>query len=128
MRTLYLFVTDTLSDWEPGNVLAELRSGRYLKDPALKYHVVLCGRTMEPITTMGGIRMVPEVLISDIRPVPDDVLILPGADTWLDPFQKPVIGKVKRTPRSWNGCCSDLRGNARSCQCRPAGQPPAYEQ
>ena len=38
MRTLYLFITDTLSDWEPGNVIAELRSGRYLKDPSLKYN------------------------------------------------------------------------------------------
>ena len=95
MRTLYLFVTDTLSDWEPGYILAELRSGRYLKDPAQKYNVVLCGRTMEPVTTMGGIRMVPEVLIGDILPVPDDVLVLPGADTWLDPSQEPVIAKVR---------------------------------
>jgi putative intracellular protease/amidase len=95
MRTLYLFVTDTHSDWEPGNVLAELRSGRFLKDPALRYNVVLCGRTMEPVTTMGGIHMVPEVLISSIRPVPDDVLILPGADTWLNPEQEPVIGTIR---------------------------------
>ena len=95
MRTLYLFITDTLSDWEPGNVLAELRSGRYLKDPALKYNVVLCGRTMDKITTMGGIRMVPDVLIYDIRPDKDDVLILPGSDTWLDPAQEPVIAKVR---------------------------------
>ena len=95
MRTLYLFITDTLSDWESGNVLAELCSGRYLKDPALKYNVVLCGRTMDAITTMGGIRMVPSVLISDIRPDKDDVLILPGSDTWLDPAQEPVIAKVR---------------------------------
>ena len=94
MRTLYLFITDTLSDWEPGNVLAELRSGRYLKDPALKYNVVLCGRTMDAITTMGGIRMAPDVLISDIRPDKDDVLILPGSDTWLDPAQELVIARV----------------------------------
>ena len=41
MRTLYLNILDTLSDWEPGYVTAELRSGRYLKDPALRYSVVL---------------------------------------------------------------------------------------
>lgn len=95
MRKLYLFVTDTLSDWEPANVLAELHSGRYLKDPALKYNIVLCGRTMDAITTMGGIRMVPDVLIRDIRPDKDDVLILPGSDTWLDPVQEPAIAKVR---------------------------------
>ena len=95
MRTLYLYTPDKMADWEPGHVLAELRSGRYLRDPGLKYTIVLCGRTMEPITTMGGIRMVPKVLISDIRPVSGDVLILPGADTWLEPSQAPVIAKVR---------------------------------
>lgn len=95
MRTLYLYVTSTLSDWEPGYVLAELRSGRYLKDPALKYNVVLCGRTPDTVTTMGGIHMTPEILVYDIRPVPGDVVVLPGADTWLAPEQEPVIAKVR---------------------------------
>ena len=95
MRTLFLFITDTLSDWEPGHVLAELRSGRYLNDPALKYNVVLCGRTPDTVTTMGGIRMTPEILITDIRPVPGDIVVLPGADTWLDPEQEPVMVKVR---------------------------------
>jgi putative intracellular protease/amidase len=95
MRTLYLYTPDTLADWEPGNVLAELRSGRYLRGMALKYNLMLCGRTMDTITTMGGIRMAPEVLISDIKPGTGDVLVLPGADTWLDPAQEPVITKIR---------------------------------
>jgi len=95
MHTLYLYVPDTMADWEPGHVLAELRSGRYLKNPALKYHVVTCGRTMDTVTTMGGIHILPEVLVGDIRPVPGDVLVLPGADTWLEPSQEPVITKVR---------------------------------
>jgi putative intracellular protease/amidase len=96
MRTLYLYVPETLADWEPGHVLAELRSGRYLKDPSLRYNIVPCGRTMDAITTMGGIHIAPEVLMGDIQPVPEDVLILPGADTWLDPTQGPVIAKVRK--------------------------------
>jgi len=95
MRTLYLYTLDTMADWEPGHVLAELRSGRYLRDPALQYTTVLCGRTLEPVITMGGIRMVPEILVSAIRPVPGDVLLLPGADIWLDPSQVPVIATVR---------------------------------
>jgi putative intracellular protease/amidase len=95
MRTLYLYIPDTMADWEPGHILAELRSGRYLKDPALKYDIVLCGRTMDPITTMGGIHHQPDMPVGDIRPVPGDVLILPGADTWLEPSQEPVIGSVR---------------------------------
>jgi putative intracellular protease/amidase len=94
MPTLYLYILDTLSDWETGHTLAELHSGRYLKDPALKYDVVLCGRTMDTITTMGGLRMTPDTLIEAIRPNKADILILPGADHWLDPEQKPVLAKV----------------------------------
>jgi putative intracellular protease/amidase len=94
MRTLYLFITDTLADWEPGHVLAELRSGRYLKDPALKYNVVLCGRTLDAITTMGGIPLRPDMLVGDIRPVSGGILVLSGADTWLEPSQAPVIARI----------------------------------
>lgn len=96
MRTLYLYLLDTLADWEPGHVLAELRSGRYLKDPALRYSVVLCGSTLDPVTTMGGLQLTPEVLIHDIRPVRGDVLVLPGADTWLTPSQEPALVEAGR--------------------------------
>jgi putative intracellular protease/amidase len=94
MPTAYLYILETLADWEPGHALAELSSGRYLKDPSLKYNVVLCGRTMDPVTTMGGLHLVPDVLISTISPGPGDILILPGADNWLDPAQVPVIARV----------------------------------
>lgn len=96
MTTLYLYILDTLADWEIGHVLAELHSGRYLKNPAMKYAVVLCGRSMETITTMGGLHLTPDVLFEDIRPVQGDVVLLPGADTWLDPAQEPVLRKTRR--------------------------------
>lgn len=96
MPTLYLFVTDTLADWEPGHVIAELRSGRYLKDPSSRYDIVLCGSTLEGITTMGGIPMVPKVRVEDVRPRENDILVLPGADTWLDPGKEPVMETVRQ--------------------------------
>ena len=96
MHTLYLYILDTLADWEPGHVIDELHSGRYLKDPSLKYSVVLCGSTLDPVTTMGGLHLTPEVLVRDIRPVAGDVLVLPGADTWLDPAQAPALAMAGR--------------------------------
>jgi putative intracellular protease/amidase len=96
MPTLYLYIMDTLADWEPGHVLAELHSGRYLKDPSKRYDVVLCGRTPDRITTMGGIPLTPDILIGDIHPQGNDVLVLPGGDTWLDPAQGPVMEKVRK--------------------------------
>jgi len=95
MRTIYCAVLDTLSDWEAGNVLAELRSGRFLKDPSLRYDLILCGRTRDAITTMGGLHLKPDITIGEIHPGAGDLLLLPGADTWLDPEQAPVIAKVR---------------------------------
>ncbi len=73
------------------HIMAELRSGRYLKDPALRYSIVLCGSTLDPVTTMGGLHLTPDVLIRDIHPVPGDVLVLPGADTGLIRRRHPAL-------------------------------------
>jgi putative intracellular protease/amidase len=93
---IYLYILDTLADWEPAHVLAELQSGRYLKTPELHYTVTLCGRTLDPITTMGGLHLVPEIVVDDIHPKAEDLLLLPGADTWFEPAQKPVIRTVEK--------------------------------
>ena len=95
MRTLYLYVLDTLADWEPGILMAELCSGRYLREFGMKYRLVTCGRTPSAIRTMGGLKIVPDMLVSDISPADDDVLLLPGADTWLSSDQKPVLAQVR---------------------------------
>lgn len=95
MPRAYLYILNTLSDWEAGHILAELRSGRFLKDPSLRYDVVLCGATLDPIATMGGLHLKPDVLVTEIQPGTGDLLLLPGANTWLNPEQVPVIEKVR---------------------------------
>ncbi|HWQ66225.1 MAG TPA: type 1 glutamine amidotransferase family protein [Methanospirillum sp.] len=95
-RIIYLFILDTMADWEPGYVLAELGSGRFFQFPEKRYQLLLCGRTREPITTMGGVHLVPDLSIEEIQPGADHVLILPGADTWLDPIQAPVLEMVRK--------------------------------
>lgn len=100
MPTVYLYVLNTLSDWEYGHVIAELGSGRFLKEPSQRYRLVLCGRTRDGITTMGGLHLKPDMLVSDIQPGHGDLLLLPGADTWLDPAQAPVITRVREVIES----------------------------
>jgi len=80
-----------MADWEPANVLAELHSGRFLKTPGLHYAVTLCGRTRDPVTTMGGLPLTPEITVNDIHPDNGDLLLLPGAQTWLEPEQRQII-------------------------------------
>jgi putative intracellular protease/amidase len=77
--TAHLAVYDTLADWEVGYLLVELRTGRFTGS---SWNVVTVSKSHEPITTMGGLRIMPDMILDDLDPVESDLLILPGADMW----------------------------------------------
>ncbi|WP_354697927.1 DJ-1/PfpI family protein [Paraconexibacter sp. AEG42_29] len=79
MPTAHIAVYDTFADWEPGHLLAELRTGRFTGCP---FDVVTVADTLDPVTTMGGLRVVPDALVADLDPAASDLLILPGAELW----------------------------------------------
>ena len=91
---VYLYVLNTLADWEIGFVTAELNSGRYLDKSKETISIIKIGNTRETITTMGGIRIVPEFDIDEIEFREGDLLILPGADTWMNDENKKVLDIV----------------------------------
>jgi putative intracellular protease/amidase len=78
-RTAHVALYDTLADWEVGHLLAELHSGRFT---GTRFEVVTVAESRDPITTMGGVRMVPDALLADLEPAESELLILPGADMW----------------------------------------------
>jgi len=78
-RTAHLALYDTLADWEAGHLLAELHTGRFT---GTTFDVVTVAESGDPITTMGGVRMVPDMLLADLEPAGSDLLILPGGAIW----------------------------------------------
>jgi putative intracellular protease/amidase len=78
-RTAHLALYDTLADWEVGHLLVELHTGRFT---GTSFDVVTVAESDRPITTMGGVRMVPDMLLADLEPADSDLLILPGATMW----------------------------------------------
>jgi putative intracellular protease/amidase len=46
------------------------------------FEVVTVGEELTPITTMGGLRLTPDVRLADLDPADSDVLVLPGAEMW----------------------------------------------
>lgn len=94
MNTIYVYVMDTLADWELGNVTAELHSGRFFKQGAQPVSLKTVSYSKEPITTMGGMMIVPDCLIDDILANETSVLLLPGSDTWNDPKHGAIIEKA----------------------------------
>lgn len=78
-RTTHITIYDTLADWEAGHLLAELRTGRFTGVP---FTVKSVSESLHPITTMGGLRLQPDTLLTDVDPEQSDLLIVPGAALW----------------------------------------------
>lgn len=91
---VYIYVLNTLADWEIGYLTAELNSGRYLDKTRPPVELIKIGNTTEPIKTMGGITITPDENIDNIKFEEDDLLILPGADTWTEEENKKIIDIV----------------------------------
>lgn len=94
MSTIYVYVMDTLADWELGYVTAELNSGRFFKEGAPKVTLKPVSHSKEPVTTMGGMRIVPDCVIADIEVAEANVLLLPGSNTWNDQKHFAIIEKA----------------------------------
>ena len=94
MFNIYLYVLDTLADWETGYATAELNSGRFFKKDAERVTLKTVGITKDPVKTMGGLTIVPDCVIDDIEISEKTVLLLPGADTWSDARHGAILAKV----------------------------------
>jgi putative intracellular protease/amidase len=94
MMTIYVYVLDTLADWELGYVTAELNSGRFFKKNASAVSLKTVSTSKEPIKTMGGMMITPDCVLDDIAMDKTSVLLLPGADTWNSPQHTAIIKKA----------------------------------
>ena len=92
---VYLYVLDTLADWEIGYLTAELNSKRYFKNKNDDCKIVKVGASKDTIKTMGGMSIKPDILIGEISFKKNDILILPGGDTWLEEKNMEILSYAK---------------------------------
>ena len=95
MITIYVYVLDTLADWELGHVIAELNSRRFFKKNAPQVVMKTVSTSKEAIHTMGGLTVIPDCLIDDMVVSETSVLLLPGANTWSEPKHGAILEKAK---------------------------------
>src|SRR5882757_8863836 len=79
---VHVAVYDELSDWEIGHALANLRGGVGQDSPG-RFAVRTVGLSADPITTMGGLRVVPDMALADLRPADSAMLVLAGSTGWM---------------------------------------------
>jgi len=74
-RKAYLLIFDGLADWEPALALCEInKSG--------KFDVATVGLSAEPVTSMGGVRIIPDLTLDAVDPERAAVFIMPGGEMW----------------------------------------------
>ncbi|WP_175409668.1 type 1 glutamine amidotransferase family protein [Streptomyces sp. TRM64462] len=73
-KPVHLAVYDTFADWETGHTTAWLARGGH--------RIRTVGPTTDPVTTIGGLRVTPDLALGDLRPEDSALLILTGADAW----------------------------------------------
>ena len=79
----YLLVFEGLADWEPAHAFCEIRKSG-------KYDVITVGLSRNTITSMAGLKIIPDVTIQDVEPERSAFFMLPGGDMWQESSHEPV--------------------------------------
>jgi putative intracellular protease/amidase len=80
-RAIHLFVFDTMADWEAAFAIAGIQNPQFQLAPG-RFRVVTVAAQREPITTAGGVRILPDTTLDEIAPSQSGMLILPGGEQW----------------------------------------------
>ena len=81
MQTVHLAVYDTLADWEYGYLAAGVNNPDFRRTPG-EFRIETVGAAADPITTLGGVTITPDITLDDVDPAASAMLVLPGAQTW----------------------------------------------
>lgn len=84
-----------MADWEVGYLSAHLTSVRGRSQDA-RFRIVTVGLTEAPVTTMGGLRIVPEIGLDRLDPEESAMLVLPGGGTWGTQATEPFVEAARR--------------------------------
>ncbi|MFP7254907.1 glutamine amidotransferase [Virgibacillus sp. 7505] len=83
-KTVLIFLIDQYADWEASYVAAELQA------PHSEYHVKTVTLDGQPVSSIGGFRVLPDYSLADVKTIDFHMLILPGGNTWRQPETVPV--------------------------------------
>jgi len=79
--TVHVYVFDSISDWEYGYAAAGINNPQFQISPG-RFRVSTVALKKTPVTTMGGIRIQPDLTLDQVSPDDSAMLILPGGTSW----------------------------------------------
>lgn len=106
-----VLVFDGFADWEPAFALTGLRRWG-------NYAVVAVGYDRTTITSMGGLRVVPDRTLDDLGSLEPRLVLLPGGDMWRDGYPvdrlEPVLATLRTRQVPIAGICAATIALARA--------------
>lgn len=93
MKKIYIYVLDTMADWELGWVLSAMSVADELKEQ--KYQIQFVSAKKDMITTIGGMQIIPECTTEDMEDNACAALLLPGAQDWTSEKHQAILKKVE---------------------------------
>lgn len=94
-QTVHLFVFNTLSDWEPAFAIAGINNPAFQAQPG-RFRVKTVGVTLDPVTTTGGVTILPDLTLDELAPAQSALLILPGGAGWESGERPEAIEKARQ--------------------------------
>jgi putative intracellular protease/amidase len=80
-RTVHLFVFDGYADWEPALAVAGINQPSFQRAPG-RFQVRTVALSQTPMRSIGGLAVLPDLLLDTLAPSESAMLILPGGLGW----------------------------------------------
>jgi putative intracellular protease/amidase len=83
-RVVHLYVFDGYADWEPAFAVAGINNPQFQREPGRWSVRTVAVRRGQAVRSMGGVAVMPDLGLADLRPDDSGLLILPGGRGWED--------------------------------------------
>lgn len=80
-KPVHVYVFDTFADWESAFAMAGINNPEMQREPG-RYVIRTFSPDGKDVTSIGGLRVHPDMALADVRPEESAMLILTGGNTW----------------------------------------------
>ena len=92
MRTIALYTTETMADWEYAYLTTQIADAEGLKPG--RFRLLLVGDGLEPVHTLGNLPLAPEADLDALSALADDgslaALVIPGGNHYAAGHERPI--------------------------------------
>jgi len=102
IKTVYLFLFDGYSDWEPSYLSVEINK-------STTYQFQTFSINNKPIKSAGGLTIQTDVVLAQVNPVEAEMIIIPGGSAWEQQQYRemiPLVNELNKQKKAIAAICS----------------------